>query len=63
MINTNTQTEKVVEFPFEEFTLLDFLQGKRANKARRLVKELIEDGEENGKVNKSNVDTKQQAKV
>ncbi len=34
------------------------LQGKRANKARRLVKELIEDGEENGKVNKSNVDTK-----
>lgn len=31
MINTNTQTKKVVEFPFEEFTLLDFLQGKRAN--------------------------------
>ena len=39
------------------------LQGKRANKARRLVKELIEDGEENGKINKSDVDTKQQTKV
>lgn len=31
IINVNTQTEKIVEFPFEEFTLLDFLQGKRAN--------------------------------
>ena len=39
------------------------LQGKRANKARKLVKELIECGEENGKVNKSNVNTKQQTKV
>ena len=38
------------------------LQGKRANKARKLVKELIECGEENGKVNKSNVNTKQQTK-
>ena len=39
------------------------LQGKRANKARKLAKELIEDGEENDKVNKSNVNTKQQTKV
>lgn len=31
IINVNSQTEKVVEFPFEEFSFLDFLQGKRAN--------------------------------
>lgn len=35
------------------------LQGKRANKARKLVKELIEDGEDSDKINKSNVDSKQ----
>ena len=33
------------------------LQGKRANKARKLVKELIEDGEDSDKINKSNVDS------
>lgn len=38
------------------------LQGKRANKARKLVKELIEGGDEDDKVNKSNVSPKQQTK-
>lgn len=38
------------------------LQGKRANKARKLVKELIEDGEDSDKINKSNVDSQQQTK-
>ena len=35
------------------------LQGKRANKARKLVKELIEDGEDSDKNDKSNVNSKQ----
>lgn len=35
------------------------LQGKRANKARKLVKELIENGEENDKNNTGNVNSKQ----
>lgn len=34
------------------------LQGKRANKARKLVRELIEEGEENDKDNQSNADSK-----
>ena len=34
------------------------LQGKRANKARKLVGELIEEGEENDKDNQSNADSK-----
>ena len=34
------------------------LQGKRANKARKLVKELIEGGEENDKIHKDNVNPK-----
>ena len=39
------------------------LQGKRANKARKLVKELIEEGgEDNDKNNQSNVTPKQQTK-
>lgn len=38
------------------------LQGKRANKARKLVKELIGDGEDSDKINKSNVDPQQQTK-
>lgn len=39
------------------------LQGKRANKARKLVNELIEDGgEDNGKNSSSNATSKQQAK-
>ena len=33
------------------------LQGKRAGKARKLVKELIEEGDENDKNNKGNVDS------
>lgn len=33
------------------------LQGKRAGKARKLVKELIEEGDENDKNNKGNADT------
>ena len=36
------------------------LQGKRANKARKFVRELIEDeGEKNDKNNSSNVNSKQ----
>lgn len=38
------------------------LQGKRANKVRKLVKELIEGGEDSDKINKSNVDSQQQTK-
>ncbi len=39
------------------------LQGKRANKARKLVNELIEEGgEDNDKDNSSNVTAKQQTK-
>ena len=34
------------------------LQGKRANKARKLVQELIREEETDGKSHKSNVDTK-----
>ena len=34
------------------------LQGKRANKARKLVKELIEGGEDSDKISKSNVNPK-----
>lgn len=33
------------------------LQGKRASKARKLVKELIEEGDEDDKNNKGNVDS------
>ena len=35
------------------------LQGKRANKARKFVRELIEGGEDSDKINKSNVNSKQ----
>lgn len=35
------------------------LQGKRANEARKLVKELIDGGEKVDKNNKSNVDSEQ----
>ena len=38
------------------------LQGKRANKAKKLVKELISDGDEDDKINKSNASSKQQPK-
>ena len=38
------------------------LQGKRANKAKKLVKELISDGDEDDKINKSNASSKQQTK-
>ena len=33
------------------------LQGKRANKTRKMVKELIEGGEYSDKINKNNVNT------
>lgn len=36
-------------------------QGKRANKAKQLVKELIEGGDDIDKRDKSTVDSKQQA--
>ena len=38
------------------------LQGKRANKAKKLVQELIQEEETDGKSHKSNVSTKQRAK-
>ena len=37
------------------------LQGKRANKAKKLVQELIQEEETDGKSRKSNVNTKQRA--
>lgn len=38
------------------------LQGKRANKAKKLVQELIQEEESDGKSHKSNAHTKQRAK-
>ena len=38
------------------------LQGKRANKAKKLVQELIQEEETDGKSHKSNAGTKQRAK-
>ena len=38
-------------------SFISYLQGKRANKAKKLVQELIQGEESNDKGNKSNVDT------
>lgn len=38
------------------------LQGKRANKSRKLIKELIESGDDNDKVDKNNANSEQQTK-
>ena len=38
------------------------LQGKRANKSRKFIKELIESGDDNGKVDKNNANSEQQTK-
>lgn len=55
-----TEQQELVEDLVQIITVFSCkLQGKRANKARKLVKELIEDGENDDKNNSCNVDTKQ----
>ncbi len=53
-----TEVKELVEDLIQIITVFSCkLQGKRAGKARKLVKELIEEGDENDKNNKGNVDT------
>lgn len=60
MDNTEkTEQQELVEDLVQIITVFSCkLQGKRASKARKLVKELIEEGDENGKNNKGDVNTK-----
>ena len=60
MDNTEkTEQQELVEDLVQIITVFSCkLQGKRAGKARKLVKELIEEGDENGKNNKGDVNTK-----
>ena len=54
-----SEQQELVEDLVQIITVFSFkLQGKRANKARKLVKELIEGGEENDKIHKDNVNSK-----
>ena len=55
-----TEQQELVEDLVQIITVFSCkLQGKRANKARKIVKELIEDGgESNDKNNSSNVSSK-----
>ena len=55
-----TEQQEIVEDLVQIITVLSCkLQGKRANKARKLVKELIDDGgEEDDKNNSSHADPK-----
>ena len=59
MDNTETsEQQELVEDLVQILTVFSCkLQGKRAGKARKLVKELIEEGDENNKNNKGNADT------
>ena len=59
-----TEQQELVEDLVQIITVFSCkLQGKRANKARKLVKELIEEGgEDDDKNNQSNVTSKQQTK-
>ena len=59
MDNTEkTEQQELVEDLVQIITVFSCkLQGKRAGKARKLVKELVEEGDENDKDNQSNVDT------
>ena len=59
-----TEQQELVEDLVQIITVFSCkLQGKRANKARKLVEELIEEGgEDNDKNNSSNVNPKQQTK-
>ena len=63
----NTEKSEQQEFVEDSLQIITVfsckLQGKRANKARKLVKELIEEGgEDDDKNNQSNVTPKQQTK-
>ena len=54
-----TEQQEIVEDLVQIITVFSCkLQGKRANKARKLVKELIDDGEEDDKNNSSHADPK-----
>ena len=54
-----TEQQELVEDLVQIITVFSCeLQGKRANKARKLVKELIDDGEEDDKNNSSHADPK-----
>ena len=59
MDNTEkTEQQELVEDLVQIITVFSCkLQDKRAGKARKLVKELVEEGDENDKDNQSNVDT------
>ena len=58
--NEKSEQQELVEDLVQIITVFSCkLQGKRANKARKLVKELIEEGgEDNDKNNSSNVNPK-----
>jgi putative resolvase len=56
-----SEQQELVEDLVQIITLFSCkLQGKSANKTRKLVKELIEEGENDDKNNSSNVASKQQ---
>ena len=58
-----TEQQELVEDLVQIITVFSCkLQGKRANKAKKLVQELIQEEETDGKSHKSNVSTKQRAK-
>jgi len=58
-----TEQQELVEDLVQIITVFSCkLQGKRANKAKKLVQELIQEEEADGKSHKSNVSTKQRAK-
>lgn len=56
-VSSNKQKDDL-ERQIENMKLYLTAQGKRANKARKLVKELIDDGEEDDKNNSSHADPK-----
>ena len=58
-VSSNKQKDDL-ERQIENMKLYLNAQGKRANKARKFVKELIEEGENDDKNNSSNVASKQQ---
>ena len=60
MFFIKTEQQELVEDLVQIITVFSYkLQGKRANKARKLVKELIEEGEKDDKDNSGNVNSKQ----
>ena len=60
MFFIKTEQQELVEDLVQIITVFSCkLQGKHANKARKLVKELIEEGEKDDKDNSGNVNSKQ----